>query len=75
MGKSENIPWPIASGRKIILFDEPTSGLDRAHMLQVSEILKQLRAAGKTVLIVTHDVELIQCACAHTISFETVVGS
>lgn len=65
----------IASGRKIILFDEPTSGLDRAHMLQVSEILKQLRATGKTVLIVTHDVELIQCACTHTISFETVVGS
>ncbi len=53
----------IASGRSIILFDEPTSGLDYSHMLQVSELLKGLRDKGKTVIIVTHDIELIRNAC------------
>lgn len=61
----------IASGRKIILFDEPTSGLDYFHMLQVSETLKSLQQCGKTVIVVTHDVELIQSACTQLISLES----
>lgn len=65
----------IASGRDIILFDEPTSGLDYYHMLQVADILKQLRKNGKTVIIVTHDVELIKTACTHIIRFEEYYGS
>ena len=60
----------IASGREIILFDEPTSGLDYDHMLQVADILKNLKEKGKTVIIVTHDVELIKTACTHIIRFE-----
>ncbi len=59
----------IASGRDIILFDEPTSGLDYYHMLQVSEMVKTLREKGKTVIIVTHDIELIKNACTYKISF------
>ena len=59
----------IASGRNIILFDEPTSGLDYSHMLQVSELLKKLRDKGKTVIIVTHDIELIKNACTVVIPF------
>ncbi len=58
-----------ASGRNIILFDEPTSGLDYSHMLQVSELLKKLRDKGKTVIIVTHDIELIKNACTVVIPF------
>ena len=59
----------VASGRKIILFDEPTSGLDHFHMLQVSELLKKLRRSGRTLIIVTHDVELIKTACTRIIRF------
>ncbi len=59
----------VASGRDIILFDEPTSGLDYHHMLQVSELLKKLKQNGKTVIIVTHDVELIKNACTYLIPF------
>ena len=62
----------IASGRNIILFDEPTSGLDYFHMLQVSELLKKLRQSGKTIIIVTHDVELIKTACTYVISFAQI---
>ncbi|MBR1797758.1 MAG: ABC transporter ATP-binding protein [Clostridiales bacterium] len=60
----------IASGRSIILFDEPTSGLDYEHMLQVSRLLKQLQEKGKTVIIVTHDIELLRNACTVTIKFD-----
>jgi energy-coupling factor transport system ATP-binding protein len=60
----------IASGRDIILFDEPTSGLDYFHMLQVSNILKELKEQGKTVIIVTHDTELIENACTGTFVLE-----
>lgn len=59
----------IASGRTIILFDEPTSGLDYSHMLQVSELLKKLRENGRTVILVTHDTELIKNACTYIIPF------
>ena len=59
----------LASGRSIILFDEPTSGLDYYHMIQVSELLKNLKETGRTVMIVTHDVELIKNACTCVIEF------
>lgn len=53
----------IASGRDIMLFDEPTSGLDYTHMLQIGEILRNLKDQGKTVIVVTHDRELIKECC------------
>ena len=53
----------IASGRDIMLFDEPTSGLDYTHMLQIGEILRSLKTQGKTVIVVTHDRELIKECC------------
>ncbi len=53
----------IASGREILLFDEPTSGLDYTHMLQIGKILRGLRDLGKTVIVVTHDRELIRECC------------
>ena len=62
----------VASGRDIILFDEPTSGLDYYHMIQVSGLLEKLKEAGKTVIIVTHDVELIKKACTFVVPFDSV---
>jgi energy-coupling factor transport system ATP-binding protein len=53
----------IASCREILLFDEPTSGLDYTHMLQISQILKDLKAIGRTIIVVTHDRELIKECC------------
>lgn len=57
------IACAIASKRRLLLFDEPTSGLDKNHMLQVAGLLKDLKAKGCTVLVVTHDSELIRCCC------------
>ena len=53
----------LASGREFVILDEPTSGLDLAHMRQVAEALHGLTAAGRTVLVASHDAEFTE-ACA-----------
>ena len=60
----------LASGREILLLDEPTSGLDHAHMLETAALLKQLRSRGITVLVVTHDSELIRESCDRMIVYD-----
>ena len=48
-----------ASGRKVLIFDEPTSGLDGYHMALTARLLRHLAASGKTVIVITHDIEFI----------------
>ena len=57
------IACALASGCRILLLDEPTSGLDHAHMMETAELLKQLQCMGTTILVVTHDSELIHACC------------
>ena len=53
----------IAAGAELLLFDEPTSGLDYAHMVKVGKMLRELADGGSTVLVSTHDPELIRLCC------------
>ena len=41
-----------------------TSGLDHAHMMETAFMLKQLVAMGTTIIVVTHDSELIHACCS-----------
>lgn len=41
----------------IFLLDEPTKGIDPEFKLEYGDILKQLKARGKTIIIVSHDIE------------------
>ena len=40
-----------------LLLDEPTRGLDPLMKRDLGKILNQWKAQGKTILVVTHDVE------------------
>ena len=60
----------IAAEAELLLFDEPTSGLDYSHMCTVAELLKKLAKQGKTILVSTHDPELIKLCCTHVIRIE-----
>ena len=42
---------------EILLLDEPTKGMDCEFKLEFAEILKKLKDEGKTVLMVSHDIE------------------
>jgi cobalt/nickel transport system ATP-binding protein len=42
----------------VLIFDEPTSSLDPAGAADLMELLDDLNAQGKTIIISTHDVEL-----------------
>ena len=60
----------IAAEAKLMLFDEPTSGLDFSHMEKVGELLKSLAQKGNTVLVATHDPELIELSCDYVLCIE-----
>ena len=60
------IACALASGREILLLDEPTSGLDYRHMKETAALLKQLQEMGTTILVVTHDTELIRACCSRS---------
>lgn len=45
----------LISDPRVILADEPTGALDSKTSYEVMELLKEINAAGKTVIIVTHE--------------------
>ncbi|MBE5903203.1 MAG: ABC transporter ATP-binding protein [Pseudobutyrivibrio sp.] len=57
----------LAGDNDIILLDEPTSGLDYKHMMDISDILKNLQSMGKTIIVATHDGEFIESCCSRKI--------
>lgn len=60
----------IASGKRLLVFDEPTSGLDFDSMRAVAQLVRALAAEGRAVLVVTHDLEFIACACDRALLVE-----
>ena len=53
----------LLSDKKIFIFDEPTSGLDYDHMREVARLLQDLKSPERVVIVITHDLELIEEAC------------
>ena len=71
--KAHRYPWQISGGEqqrvviarslahrpKIILADEPTGNLDSLNTMEIIEILKKINEFGTTVLMATHNREIV----------------
>ena len=64
------IACAIFSGRRILILDEPTSGLDGRNMRLIAERLKSEARNGRTILVITHDRELIENCCDNIVEVE-----
>jgi len=57
----------IVLNPKLILFDEPTSALDPETVGEVLKVMRQLREAGMTMLVVTHEMGFARAAADRVI--------
>lgn len=63
MKQKVSIVMSLVHDPEIIIFDEPTNGLDVIVARTVTDYLKELRDKGKTVIISTHIMGLVQKIC------------
>lgn len=49
----------LAMDPDVLVFDEPTAGLDPSGSEDIMDLLDELNQGGKTVIISTHDIELV----------------
>lgn len=49
----------IAMDSDVLIFDEPTAGQDLQGMQVLSNLIDQLHKKGKTIIIITHDMEFV----------------
>lgn len=58
------IAMALAQESSILLLDEPTTFLDLAYQIEVLDLLHDLNAAGRTIVMVLHELNLA-CRYAH----------
>jgi putative ABC transport system ATP-binding protein len=52
----------LANDPQLILADEPTGNLDTKNGQKITQILQMLKTNGKTVIVSTHDAQIMQLA-------------
>ncbi len=57
----------LVADPRLLLLDEPFNGLDRENRDTLLELVRELRAEGRTVIVSTHDLEIAQQACTHVL--------
>lgn len=55
-----SVATAIVKKQPVLLLDEPTFGQDAKNTFAILEQLEQLRAAGTTIIMVTHDMNIVK---------------
>lgn len=53
----------LMASARLLLLDEPMAGVNRAMGARIEEILLQLRSQGVTVLMIEHELEVVERLC------------
>ena len=53
----------LVSDPEIVILDEPFTGLDPLNTRDVMNLIRDLSAAGKTILLSTHQMQLVETLC------------
>ena len=53
----------LATRPTLLMLDEPTAGMNDADWLPIAELLDRLRADGMTVVVVEHNMRLLERSC------------
>ena len=61
---------------RLLMLDEPSAGLNGEEISQLSQALHQLNAEGVTILLVSHDMELVRAASTiHVLCFGEIIAT
>ena len=60
----------LAQDTQALFLDEPTASLDISVRFEIMDLIRQLNAAGKTIVMVLHDLELALQYSDHLILLE-----
>jgi ABC-2 type transport system ATP-binding protein len=55
----------LAHDPQVLILDEPASGLDPRARVEIRELLRELRAMGKTIFVSSHILSEIEEVCTH----------
>lgn len=55
---------------RVLILDEPTSGLDGKNLRLMAENIRSFAKAGGAVLVITHDLELMEMVCTHRLDLK-----
>lgn len=55
----------ILGNPEVIILDEPTNGLDPVGIAEVRNLIHELRLAGKTIILASHNLDEVQRTCTH----------
>jgi ABC-2 type transport system ATP-binding protein len=50
---------------QVLVFDEPTNGLDPVGIAEIRELIKELAARGKTIIMASHLLDEVEKVCTH----------
>lgn len=50
---------------KVLIFDEPTNGLDPEGIAEIRNLIKQLGAEGKSIIMASHLLDEVEKVCTH----------
>jgi linearmycin/streptolysin S transport system ATP-binding protein len=65
MKRRINLALGLVHGPRAVLMDEPTVGIDPPTRLNILEAVRQVAAAGTTVIYTTHYLEEVEQLCDH----------